>query len=166
MRFDCQSSLAMEREVRQRVLKPTPHPTPTPINVSQLSTLYNLEPFPMMKEFPDPWSDGFRFFHYLHARQAMGSTPSQVGSRWLINAYSRHSILWMQGDGFASEHGGIMEVAMWLWLCLAWVQYLTMLLVLSNEGGILITCKVIIYGAYALVKEASGLTLNIHQIFS
>ena len=70
----------------------------------------------------------------------MGSTLSQVGSRWDwggFNDFSSHSIhkakevgpqstkgvisrhakglvLEMQGDGFASEPGGIMEVAMWL----------------------------------------------------
>ena len=48
---------------------------------------------------------------------------------WLVNAYSSHSIHKakevgpqsikgsfprMQGDGFASEPGGIMKVAMWL----------------------------------------------------
>ena len=63
----------------------------------------------------------------------------KVGLRWFVNAYSSHSIhnvkevglqstTWlfpgckggsvpgMQGDGFASEPGGIMEVAMWLCL--------------------------------------------------
>jgi hypothetical protein len=31
--------------IRYRVLKQTPHPKPTPINASQLSTLYYLEPY-------------------------------------------------------------------------------------------------------------------------
>ena len=60
-----------------------------------------------------------------------------MGLRWLLNAYSSHfihkakevgpqkhkgvissdarvSVLGRQGDDFASEPGGIMEVAMWL----------------------------------------------------
>ena len=52
-----------------------------------------------------------------------------MGLGWLVNAYSSHSIHnakevgpqstkgsfpGMQGDGFASEPGGIMEVAVWL----------------------------------------------------
>jgi len=34
------------------VLKPTPHPKATPINASQVPTLYYLEPFPIEKECP------------------------------------------------------------------------------------------------------------------
>ena len=46
--------------LKQRVLKPTPHPKSTPTNASQSPTLYYLEPFPMEKECLGPKSDGFR----------------------------------------------------------------------------------------------------------
>jgi hypothetical protein len=51
-----------------------------------------------------------------------------VGLGWLVNAYSSHNakdvgpqstkelVRGMQGDGFASEPGGIMKVAVWLCL--------------------------------------------------
>jgi hypothetical protein len=32
--------------IKVEVLNPTPHPKPTPINASQLPTLYYLEPYP------------------------------------------------------------------------------------------------------------------------
>jgi hypothetical protein len=57
----------------------------------------------------------------------------------------------MQGDSFASEPDGIMEVAMWLsasllvGLNLAWVQYPTTVCWFKRiKMGVLIICKVII----------------------
>jgi hypothetical protein len=41
----------------------------------------------------------------------------------------------MQGDGFASEPSGIMEVAMWLCILLLLGHGFYVVLVLGNEGG-------------------------------
>jgi hypothetical protein len=84
---------------------------------------------------------------------------------WLVNAYSSHSIHntevgpqrtkgsspGMQGDGNASKPSGIMEVAVWLCIPLLLELWVYVVLGLGNEGGVLIICKVAIYGAYGLV---------------
>ena len=64
----------------------------------------------------------------------------------------------MQGDGFESEPGGIMEVAMWLcvplllglWCSLA-VEPNCVVLVLGNEGGGPHHMQGVIHGACGLV---------------
>jgi hypothetical protein len=86
-----------------------------------------------------PWSDSSLVvpprssLHYLHVGYVTGSTLSCVGSKvgfgWLVNAYfsqyihntkevvpqiTKGSSPGMQGDGFASEPGEIMEVVVWL----------------------------------------------------
>ena len=82
------------------MLKPTPHPKATPINASQLPTLYYLEPFPMEKECPGPHRDGlgvisgsnsyrpplppYRVGNGLHF--ISGQCKVDIG--WLVNAYS------------------------------------------------------------------------------
>ena len=57
----------------------------------------------------------------------------------------------MQGDGFASELSGIMEVAVWLCIPLLLELWVYVVLGLGNEGGVLIICRIVIYGAYGLV---------------
>ena len=69
----------------------------------------------------------------------------------VISLDARGSILGTQGDGFTSELGGIMEVALFLCLplllglwCGLGLVHNYVVLVLGNEGGGPITCKVVI----------------------
>ena len=60
----------------------------------------------------------------------------------------------MQAEGIACEPGGIMEVA--VWLCLPLLLRLRcnlafVVMVLGNEVGVFIICKVVIHMAYGLV---------------
>ena len=57
-------------------------------------------------------------------------------------------------------------VGSWMWPC--WTLIIVpncVVLVLRNEGGILIICKVVIHGIRDQCKELVIWTLNIHQIF-
>ena len=80
----------------------------------------------------------------------------------------------MQGDGFASKPGGIMEVAVWLCvalllkfkcsLCLV-LNYIV--LVLGNEGGGPHHMRGFhTRGLWIGLRKLVILTLNIHQIFN
>ena len=158
--------------------------------------LYYLELFPIVQECLGPQSGIFRChivalshtsLHYLHIGQVTGSTLYWVGSRWVQGGLSvpiltilftksrrqayksqRGLVPRMQGDDFATELGGIMEVAMWI----AHYYYLgfdllvpnNVVLVLGSGSGVLIICKVIIHMAQGLIlRKLVVLTLSIHQ---
>ena len=113
----------------------------------------------------------------------------KVGLGWLVNAYSSHFIhnakevgqqstegpfLGMQGDGFASKPGGIVEVAVWLciplllglWCSLGLVPDYVVL-VLGIEGGVphhMQGCHT--RNLWIGLTKLVVLTLNIHKIFN
>jgi hypothetical protein len=85
-----------------------------------------------------------------------------------ISRDARGSVPGMQGDGFASEPGGIMmQVVVWLCIPLLLELWVYVVLVLGNEGG----GPHHMQGCYTrglwigLRKLVVKLTLNIHQIF-
>ena len=83
-------------------------------------------------------------------------------------------VLGMQGDGFASEPGGIMELV--VWLCVPLLLGLScslglvpnyVVLVLGNEGqGYSSYARLPYSGPMDWFKEASSFDFEYHQIFN
>ncbi len=121
------------------MLKPTSHPKPTPINISQSPTLCYLEPFPTKRNacangvmgvdvisgattYPPPLPP-YKIGDGIHSISGL----FKVVSRGLFKPIKSRVISWyegvypgQQGDGSTTEPSGIMEVAM-LGFDLAWV---------------------------------------------
>ena len=108
--------------------------------------------------------------HSIHNAKEVGP-QSTKGS---FPRMQRGSVPGMQGDGFASEPGGIMEVAVWLciplllglWCSLGLVPSYVVL-VLGNEGGgphHMRGCHT--RDLWIGIRKLVVLTLNIHQMFN